>query len=160
MRMDSVLFRGIMGRFATGVTVVTGLDEDGGPFGFTANSLSSVSLDPPLISVCVGRDAESHDPLVRAGAFAVNVLSESQEEVARRFASAAQRESRWNGLDWEMAPPGAPVLTGSHAWMACRIWKTVEAGDHTVVIGQVEGGQGSDAGPLLYYRGRYRRLGM
>jgi flavin reductase (DIM6/NTAB) family NADH-FMN oxidoreductase RutF len=159
MEMDSRLFRGIMGRFATGVTVVTGLDEDRRPFGFTANSLSSVSLDPPLISVCVGRDAESHDPLVRAGTFAVNVLSESQEEIARRFASAAHRESRWEGLDWEVIPPGAPVLAGAHAWMVCRVWKTVEAGDHSLVIAQVDGGEGSDAGALLYYRGRYHRLG-
>jgi flavin reductase (DIM6/NTAB) family NADH-FMN oxidoreductase RutF len=157
--MDSQLFRRIMGRFATGVTVVTGLDEGGDPFGFTANSLSSVSLDPPLISICVGRGAESHDPLIRSGTFAINVLDESQEEIASRFASAANRGSRWDGLDWEEVQPGAPVLTGAHAWMGCRIWKTVEAGDHTIVIGRVEEGEGSDGRPLLYYRSRYHRFG-
>ncbi len=158
MGMDSLLFRRIMGRFATGVTVVTGLDGDGDPFGFTANSLSSVSLNPPLISVCVGRDAESHDPLVGAGAFAVNVLSEGQEGIARRFASAQERDSRWDGLDWDPGPARVPVLAGVHAWMACRIWKTFEAGDHTLVIARVGEGNGSDGRPLLYYRGRYSRL--
>lgn len=157
--MDSLLFRRIMGRFGTGVTVVTARNGAGEPFGFTANSLSSVSLDPPLISICVGRDSESHDPLLRAEVFAVNILGEEQEAVARRFASPAKRGSRWEGLAWEPGPSGVPVLSEALGWMSCRTWDTVEAGDHTIVIGRAEDGGGSDERPLFYYRGRYHRLG-
>jgi flavin reductase (DIM6/NTAB) family NADH-FMN oxidoreductase RutF len=156
--MDPLLFRRVMGRFATGVTVVTGLDSDGDPFGFTANSLSSVSLHPPLVSVCVDRRADSHDPLIDSGAFAVNILTDRQESVARRFASPADRAGRWEGLDWRAGPHGLPVFEGVLGWIVCRVFDTVGAGDHTLLIGAVEEADGAEGSPLLYFRGAYGRV--
>ena len=156
--MDPLLFRRVMGRFATGVTVVTGLDSGGTPFGFTANSLSSVSLDPPLVSVCVDRRADSHDPLIDSSAFAVNILTDRQESVARRFASPTERAARWEGLDWQPGTHGVPVFEGVLGWIVCRAWKTIAAGDHTLLLGTVEEAEGFDGSPLLYFRGSYGRV--
>jgi len=156
--MDTHEFRALMGRFATGVTVVTTVDERDHPAGLTASSLSSVSLEPLLISIAVSHGSESLAPLVAYGRFVVNVLGLGQEDLARTFASPTGRADRWDGLAWYSSPGGCPILEGSLAWLDCSIWRTVEAGDHTLILGEVEQGGGSAGEPLVYLSGRYGRV--
>ncbi len=145
-----------MGRFATGVTVVTTTAPDGRPVGMTANSLTSVSLDPPLVSLCVSHRADMHGALSQAGGFVVNVLAQSQENLSRRFAESG--EDRFQGIEHRPGANGHPVLGGSLAYIECHLFGTFPAGDHTVFLGQVAGGDTSDGLPLLYYRGGYASL--
>ncbi len=159
-------FREVMGRFAAGVAVITGRAASGEFVGFTANSLTSVSLEPPLVLICVDRDSASRDPLVESGRFAVSILHRDQEPLARRFAGEA-RESRFEDLGLHFPPGGVPVLRDALAWLDCRVWRLVEAGDHTVIFGLVEAagrerdgrrGVGAGAGsakPLVYFRKSY-----
>jgi len=156
--MDPVHFRKVMGHFVSGVTVVTGGSGGVEPFGLTASSFTSVSLDPLLVLVSVGHTSATLPLLVEAGAFAVNVLSESQQEVAYRFAGT-DRGGRFDGLTWSPGPAtGSPLLSGSLAWMECRIWRSVAAGDHDLLIGEVLGCESSPGGPLVYFRGGFHRL--
>ena len=148
-------FRRVMGHFATGVAVVTGRNDDGADLGFTANAVASVSLNPRLVLVCVDHDSASLPALQRHGAFALSFLGASQEDLARRFAGGT-REDRFTGVSTRVEETGAPILDDTLAWLDCRIWKEVEAGDHVLLIGQVErcgGGQADE--PLVFYRGAY-----
>jgi flavin reductase (DIM6/NTAB) family NADH-FMN oxidoreductase RutF len=145
-----------MSALATGVTVVASVDGSGDPFGITVNSVTSVSLDPALVLVCVDKSSNSHDAIVHSGAFALNVLSAEQEELARRFAGG-RHDVRFRGLAYEDRATGSPVLEEALAWIDCTTWKTLEAGDHTVVIGEVEECAVQGGAPLLFYRGTFRR---
>lgn len=148
-------FREVMGSFATGVAIVTGSDRRGRPIGFTANAVASVSLDPLLVLVSVGRDSASLPALLDTGRFALSFLGEGDEPLARRFAGDA-RETRFERLDLETKVTGAPVVRRAIAWLDCSVWNEVEAGDHVVVFGEVEScGLGRDARPLVFYRGGY-----
>jgi flavin reductase (DIM6/NTAB) family NADH-FMN oxidoreductase RutF len=129
---------------------------DGKPLGMTANSVASVSLQPPLISVCVDREAEMHDAILRAPEFVVNVLSSPQEALARRFAD--QHEDRFEGIGYHLSPEGLILLDGTLAHIECRRHAQYPGGDHTIVVGRVVGGATSDGRPLLYYRGGYAAL--
>lgn len=122
----------------------------------TASSLSSVSLRPPLISVCVDREAEMHDAILRASDFVVNVLSSHQETLARRFAD--QHEDRFDGIGYHLTPEGLIILGGVLAHIECHRLAEYPSGDHTIVVGQVTGGATSKGRPLLYYRGGYAAL--
>jgi len=156
--MDPGQFRKVMGHFVSGVTVVTGRSGSEEPFGLTASSFTSVSLDPLLVLVSVGHDSATLPRLVEAGALAINVLSESQKELAYRFAGA-DRGGRFDGLAWSPGPStGSPLLSGSLAWMECRLWRSVTAGDHDLLIGEVLGCEASAGDPLVYFRGGFRRL--
>lgn len=151
-------FREVMGRFATGVAIVTGETRAGDPFGFTANAVASVSLDPLLVLVGVDRDSASLPALRASGRFALSFLAEDDRELALRFARA-EREARFEGLDLRREATGAPVLERALGWLDCSLWKEVEAGDHHVLFGEVEGcGAGGEAAPLVFYDGRYRSL--
>lgn len=146
-----------MGRFPTGVTVVTARDGEGVPVGLTVSAFASVSLDPPLVLVCIDRASQSHDLLLSAGSFAVNVLSAAQGALARRFASDPS-EGRFDGVAWSGGPGEAPVLEGVSAWLACAVEAAHEAGDHTIVVGRVdEAGVGTEEA-LAYYRGAFTTL--
>lgn len=148
-------FRRVMGHFATGVAVVTGRNDDGADLGFTANAVVSVSLNPRLVLVCVDHDSASLPALQRHGAFALSFLGASQEELARRFAGGT-RADRFTGVPTRVEETGAPILDDALAWLDCRVWKEVEAGDHMLLIGQVKrcgGGQADE--PLVFYRGAY-----
>ena len=152
------LFRQLMGRFATGVTVITATDPgDRGPRGMTASSLASVSLVPPLLSVCVEKEAVLHDLLVQAPIFAVNILSEDQEELSRRF--AGPQTASFEGVGYHQSERGLILLDGAVAHIECRRVATHTAGDHTILLGGVMGGAAHDARPLLYFRGGYASLG-
>jgi flavin reductase (DIM6/NTAB) family NADH-FMN oxidoreductase RutF len=123
----------------------------------TANSLSSVSLHPPLISVCVDREAELHAVIIEAREFVVNVLASPQEALARRFSD--KHEDRFDGVGYHLSPEGLILLDGVLAHVVCERHATYAAGDHTIVLGRVVGGATSDGRPLLYYRGGYAALG-
>jgi flavin reductase (DIM6/NTAB) family NADH-FMN oxidoreductase RutF len=156
--METREFRTLMGRFATGVTVVTTLDATDHPAGLTANSLASVSLDPILVSVAVDHRSESLAPILSRGSFVVNVLTHDHTDLAARFASPLPRSQRWSGVDWSPGPEGGPVLAGALAWLECSVWKSLDAGDHCLIIGEVLHGSGTPGDPLLYFEGAYRRI--
>jgi flavin reductase (DIM6/NTAB) family NADH-FMN oxidoreductase RutF len=155
--IDPYQFRQLLGRFATGVTVLTVATPDGKLMGMTASSLSSVSLQPPLISACVDREAELHDVIVQAPEFVVNVLSSPQEVLARRFSD--KHEDRFDGIGYHLSPEGLILLDGVLAHLICERYAEYPGGDHTLVLGRVVGGATSDGHPLLYYRGGYAVLG-
>lgn len=152
-------FRALLGRFATGVTVVTaggGGDDAGDPVGMTASSIASVSLDPPLVLVAVDRRNDLHVALKSGRHFAINVLSSDQEALARRFAEP--EANRFAGVGYRESRYGVPLLDGALAHIECAKHAAVEAGDHTIFIGLVTGGTVSERRPLLYYRGGYASL--
>ena len=154
--VDQAHFRQLLGRFATGVTVITARDADGRPHGMTANSLSSVSLEPPLILLSIDHEASMHGLLVTTTAFAVNILSASQEAVSRRFAQ--EREERFDGVGYQESPRGLILLDGALAHLECERVATHEAGDHTILIGLVVAGNANEGRPLCYFRGGYASL--
>ena len=155
--MDPSQFRQLLGRFATGVTILTVTTPDGRHLGMTANTLAAVSLHPALISVCVDRAAEMHDAILQAPEFVVNILSSPQEALARRFAD--QHEDRFDGVGYSLSPEGLLLLDGALAHIECVRQAEYAAGDHTIVLGRVVGGATGDGRPLLYYRGGYAALG-
>lgn len=155
--VDPALFRQLLGRFATGVTVLTAVGPDGRPLGMTASSVASVSLDPPLLLVSVDRRNAMHAALAAASHFALNVLASDQEALARRFAEADE-EARFDGVGFAPSKRGVPLLDGALAHIECEKHAAVPGGDHTVYFGRVAGGAVTDRRPLLYYRGGYANL--
>lgn len=158
MAVDKDLFRQALGHFATGVTVVTTRDADGKPQGLTVSAFSSLSLDPPLVLVCIGKNVTCYKAFAEGGVFAVNILSAEQELVSRRFAS--KEPDKFEGVAFRGGLDGAPVLDGAIANIECRIVNSVDGGDHTILVGQVENATVLDEQPLLYYRGGYARLSV
>lgn len=156
MLIDKEQFRKALSRFAAGVTVVTTVAEDGTPAGLTATAFTSVSLQPPLVLVCVDARAESLEPLRRSRVFAVNFLDETQEEISARFAVSGG--DKFGGLKTRRGVTGAPVLDGALGYVDCRTTDVHEAGDHFIFVGEVEAAGARDGLPLLYFGGAYRRL--
>jgi len=154
--IDTERFRTALGSFATGVSVMTTVLDDV-PHGMTASAVSSVSLDPPLVLVCVDRDALMAPRAIDAGFFALSFLGEDQHELASAFADPErpEGEAQFLGVATHRRATGAPVLTGNVGWVDCRVWSVNDGGDHVVLLGQVVAlGSESDR-PLLYYRGAY-----
>lgn len=150
MAVDSIQFRSTLAQWSSGVTVVTALLDDR-RYGMTASSFSSVSLDPPLILVCVGKEAYSHQILLDAGHFGVNILSAAQADLGRRFsAKTIDYEDRFTDLTVVTGTTGSPMLPDVVAWLDCRTVQHVEAGDHTIFIGEVLESQVNGGAPLLY----------
>lgn len=145
--------RDAFGTFMTGVTVVTTRDAEGRPLGFTANSFSSVSLDPPLLLVSMARASQNYAAFAAARGFAINVLSEGQKDVSNTFARPV--EDRFATVYWRNGPAGSPIIAGVAAWFDCSLHQIVEAGDHAILIGRVEGFEATPAPGLGYYRGGY-----
>ena len=152
--LDARSFRKVMARFPTGVTVVTARAGEGAPMGLTVSAFTSVSLDPPLVLVCIDRGSDSHGGIVSAGSFAVNVLSSAQEAVARRFASDPAA-GRFDQVAWRDGPGGAPILDGVAAWLSCAVEATHPGGDHTLVIGRVQAADVGSGEALAFYRGAF-----
>jgi flavin reductase (DIM6/NTAB) family NADH-FMN oxidoreductase RutF len=149
--------RHVMSHFCSGVAVVTSL-ADGATFGMAVQSFTSLSLDPPLVSICPARTSTSWPPIRDTGRFCVNILASSQEHLSRRFAISGG--DKFAGVDWEPTSAGLPGLTGALAWIDCSIEAEHPAGDHTIVIGAVLDlrlGEDPD-GPLLFFRGQYAAL--
>ena len=154
---DPRTLRDALGSFATGVTVVTCFDELGEPFGLTANSFTSVSLDPPLLLVCVHKQAQCAAAFTAAAHFAVNVLQTGQQPASIRFST--RQEDRFGANDWSRGEFGAPVLQESLGVFECERYAVYEGGDHHILVGRVvKASFNPELDPLLYFRGRYRRL--
>ena len=157
MTIDPDSFRSVLGRFASGITVITSIDGDGRDVGMTASAFSSVSLNPPLVQVCVDRTASMFDALLEAERFGVNVLAAEQEALSRRFA-AVESSHRFEGIGYARGENGVVLLDDALAHLECRMASRVEAGDHMIFLGEVERATARDARPLLYYRGGYAQL--
>lgn len=153
VKLDPILFRRACGAFATGITVATVLGRDGKPHGLTANSFSSVSLDPPLVLICVAHKAATHGPFASADSFVINILGSDQKDLSVRFASS--HPNRFEGLDWTLGELGAPVLSDSLAVIQCETKRKIAAGDHTIFLGEVRKADLREGKPLLYYAGNY-----
>jgi flavin reductase (DIM6/NTAB) family NADH-FMN oxidoreductase RutF len=149
-------FRHACARFATGITIATVLDAQGLPHGLTVNSFSSVSLDPPLISICLGHAITMIDAFRESKYFGINVLSDSQQHLSDRFASKGQ--DRFDGLEWYRAAHGTPFLPGALAAIECAQHKRVTAGDHDIFIGEMLETRLAEGEPLIYFASRYRTL--
>jgi flavin reductase (DIM6/NTAB) family NADH-FMN oxidoreductase RutF len=154
--VDAAHFRQLLGRFATGVSIVTTRRPDGRPVGMTASSIASVSLLPPLLLVSVDRKNDMHEALTHGTHFALNILAADQEAIARRF--AATDPNRFEGVGYREGHEGIPLLDGALAHIECVKQHAVPGGDHTVFIGLVIDGAVTNARPLLYYRGGYASL--
>ena len=150
-------FRDVLSRFASGVTIVTTVYQ-GRPCGLTASSFSSVSLDPPLVLFCLGKDSTNFDAFMAAESFAFNILSSDQDTLSTRF--ARKDIERFEGVAFDTWVTGSPVLPGALAALDCTRHAVHDAGDHVIVIGRVQklGVLAPDAQPLTYWRGRYRSL--
>jgi flavin reductase (DIM6/NTAB) family NADH-FMN oxidoreductase RutF len=156
MPVDAAEFRRALGQFATGITVVTTQDTDGRPQGLTVNAFCSVSLDPPLVLVCVDRRSEANAGLAQTGRFNISVLGEAQEEISRRFAAGGP--AKFAGIDLPAGSNGLPLIPGALAALECRLVSTHDAGDHAIYIGEIERLESRPGAPLVYHGSRYRRL--
>lgn len=150
--MDPRDYRRALGSFATGVTIVAAYDADGAPWGLTANSFTSVSLEPPLISVCVAKTGRVFPTLSQSDHFAVNILSAEQKDLALHFASEV--ENRFTGVEWT-AGTATPLIPGSAAQLECAVHSRVDAADHEILTGQVITYTHSPVPPLVYCRGAF-----
>jgi flavin reductase (DIM6/NTAB) family NADH-FMN oxidoreductase RutF len=156
MPVDPADFRRALGQFAAGVTVVTTRDGKGRSLGLTVTAFSSVSLDPPLVLVCVDHRSEAHIGFRHAGLFGVSILAEGQEEVSRRFAAGGP--AKFAGLELAKGTTGVPLIPGSVAHLECRVKASLDAGDHTIYVGEVLAVDVKPGRPLLYHDRDYRRL--
>jgi len=156
MAIDKKEFRRVLGHFAAGVTIVTTIGDDGKPYGLTATAFTSVSLEPPLVLVCVDKRSESHVHFHASKVFAVNFLAAGHEDLSQRFAVSGG--DKFVDLSVRRGGTGAPILTEALGHLECRTVNVVDAGDHTVFIGQVEGADAREGEPLLYFRGAYRQI--
>jgi 3-hydroxy-9,10-secoandrosta-1,3,5(10)-triene-9,17-dione monooxygenase reductase component len=152
--VDPAVFRHVLGHFCTGVTIVTGLGDDGLPAGLACQSFTSLSLDPPLVLICPGRTSTSWPRIERAGRFTVNVLAEDQQDVSTAFGS--RDGAKFTAAPWQITDRGAVVLDNVLAWVHCEIDAAHDGGDHQIVVGAVrELRVLRDDGPLLFFRGCY-----
>jgi flavin reductase (DIM6/NTAB) family NADH-FMN oxidoreductase RutF len=149
-------FRNVLGRFPSGVTVVTTVGANGKDYGITVSAFSSVSLVPPLVLICIERTASAHEPLTNSAGFVVNILSTDQEQLARRFSIVDI--DRFEGVGYSRAQNGIPVLDDVVAVIECTRTTLYDGGDHTIIIGRVDAARAYGTKPLLYYRGGYSQL--
>jgi len=155
---DQAGYRKTLGSFLTGVTVVTTTDETGEPTGFTANSFTSVSLDPPLILVCLAKTSFLCTAFSQSKSFVVNILSDQQTEISTLFSSPVR--DRFSQANWRKERTGSPVIDGVIAWLDCETQNIIDAGDHVVLMGEVVAFDYSSASPLGFLRGNYVQLAL
>lgn len=151
--MEPELLRHILRRFAAGVTVITSVNDEGSPVGMTATAFSSVSIDPPMVLVCVNSTARTRHAIEGSTGYGVNILARGQEAVARQFAS--QAADKFEGIAWREGETGVPLIEGALASLECRVVQSVEAGTHIVYIGAVLAGEDPGGDPLIYHEGSY-----
>ena len=157
MPVDPDLFRAALGRWASGVTIVTARVGDR-VHGMTVSAFSSVSLDPPLVLVCADKASNTQPFIEEGGVFAANVLAAGQEALSNKFASKKDEWRRFEGLDWTSGTTGAPLLPATVAALDCRVVGAHDAGDHVIYVGRVEAVQIGEGAPLVYFGGGYRTL--
>ena len=156
MKIDNLEYRKALGQFVTGVTIVTTCEIDGTPRGFTANSFTSVSLDPPLILICIGDFNESSELFKKSKHFAVNILNENQMDISNLFSSPTSK--RFEKTQWIKGDLGSPIIKGSLAWFECKNHDQIRSGDHIILIGNVKSFKKKSGRPLGYYNGNYISL--
>lgn len=155
--VTSETYRDVIGRFATGVTVITAIDEEQW-YGTTASAVSSLSLEPPMLLVCMNRQSATGEAIARVGAFAVNILDERQDDLARRF--ARKDPDKFHGVRVAPGRHGEPLLDGALAHVECRVTEQVTGGTHVVFLGEVDRATGRAGAPLAYFRGEFGRLSL
>jgi len=160
MSVDPDTFRSVLGRFASGVTVITLCDNAGRDYGITVTAFASLSLNPPLVLACIDREASIHRLMNASPSspppFTVSILAADQEPLARRF--AADVPDKFDGIGYSRGANGAALLDDALAYLECQNVRTIEAGDHTIFVGEVEAAVARSGRPLLYYRGGYAQL--
>ena len=149
-------FRSVLGRFSSGVTVVTTKAADGSDQGMTVSAFCSVSLEPPLVLICIEKTASVYDALTSAPGFVVNILSARQEQIARRFSIVDI--DRFEGVGFSRTQNGIAVLDDVLGIIECRKFALHDAGDHTIIVAEVEATRAENGSPLMYYRGGYAQL--
>jgi flavin reductase (DIM6/NTAB) family NADH-FMN oxidoreductase RutF len=155
--IDSDTFRSVLGRFASGVTILTTRDESGADHGMTVSAFCSVSLDPALILVCIDHSASTYRLLQAHSRFGISILSSNQEAYSRRFAVEPD-SGRFDGIAYSRGDSGVVLLDDALAHLECKVTEHYEAGDHTIFIAEVERAEPRQGRPLLYYRGGYAQL--
>lgn len=156
MPIDRNELRRVMGHFATGVTIITTVSKDGNIFGLTANAFTSVSLDPPLLLISVDKKAESYPCFEESRVFTVNILSDEQEALSRKFAVSGG--DKFQGVAYRAGANGVPILDGALAYLECKLYATYDGGDHTLFLGEIEQAETREVMPLIFYRGGYRAI--
>ena len=156
MAIDPQELRRVMGHFASGVTVITTKDKDGAPNGLTANAFMSLSLSPPLVLISVDKGAQCYACFEPQNGFTVNLLSEDQEEISRRFATKGI--IKFAGLQWREGMNGAAILDGVLGFVECKVTQCHDGGDHTIVVGEIINVSATGDRPLLFFKGKYQRL--
>lgn len=154
--VDPDLFRSVLGRFASSVTVLSARDANGADHGMTVSAFASVSLDPPLVLACVDRAASIHPTLLKTEFIGISILSEGQEACSRRFAE--KDADRFDDLEIQRGEQGVALLIGALAHLECRIVDRHDGGDHMIFVARVEKAAALNGRPLLYYRGGYAQL--
>jgi 3-hydroxy-9,10-secoandrosta-1,3,5(10)-triene-9,17-dione monooxygenase reductase component len=163
MSIEPVTFRQVLGHFPTGVTVVSGIDQNGTAQGITIGSFTSVSLDPPLVGFLPGKGSSTWPAIASSGSFCANVLGADQAELCWRFAKEpAEGESRFEGIDWTAAPSGSPIVPGVVAWIDCDVEDILDAGDHWFVLGRVRAMEHAEAvsDAMVFFRGKVAHVAM
>jgi len=158
LAFDERRFRTTLGHYASGVTIISGV-ESGEPVGFTCQSFYSVSMDPPLVSFSVMRTSTTYPRIQRSGRFAVNVLAHDQHQVSNQF--ARKGTDKWAGIAWTPSQAGNPLIHDTMMWLDCELWSEHEAGDHLIVVGRVLDMSPEEwhrPEPLLFFKGAYRHL--
>lgn len=149
-------FRAALGRFASGVTVITTRDASGHKYGITVSAFCSVSLTPPLVLICIDKHTGSHHAFEENEFFAVNILRDSQQHLSDRFAS--HLPDKFDGIEFTENANGIPVLDNALVNLECRRVNAHHSGDHTIFIGEIERSTVTDGNPLIYFHGGYRKL--
>ena len=153
MKFDNLEYRKTLGKFVTGVTIITTCEKDGTPRGFTANSFTSVSLEPPLILICIGDFNEGLELFKNSEYFAVNILKESQVDISNLFAQPLK--NKFEEIKWSNSKFGVPIIKGALAWLECKNFDQKRSGDHLILIGNVKNFHNEGGYPLAYYNGNY-----
>jgi flavin reductase (DIM6/NTAB) family NADH-FMN oxidoreductase RutF len=156
MAIDARELRNVMGHFATGVTIITTKDATGKPFGLTANAFSSLSLDPPLLLICVDKKVDCYACFEQSKVFAVNFLSEGQDQLSNRFATKGIE--KFEGVPYKLGELGVALLDGAVAHLECKLVDAFEGGDHTIYIGEIQAATVLNDRPLLFFKGKYYKL--
>jgi flavin reductase (DIM6/NTAB) family NADH-FMN oxidoreductase RutF len=149
-------FRRACGRFASGVTIATVVDDRGAPHGLTVSSFTAVSLSPPLVSICLGHAVSLIGHFRAANVFGINILEESQRALGERF--ARKGHDRFQGVAWSAGETGAPLLDGALAAIECQVEQRIPAGDHDIFVGRMVASRVAEGMPLLYFASGYRKL--
>ena len=149
--MNNKNLRNVLSKFATGVTIVSTIDDDGKPVGMTVNSFTSVSLDPPLVSWNIGINQPSYDAFSKAKGFSVNILSKDQKDICDLFSSSI--DDKFNDIDYILSDNGFPIIQKSLAWFDCIKWNNYPGGDHQILVGEVKNFYANENEPLIFWNG-------